>query len=189
MEIYLEPLSEGNFDDYFRIYLEENGDSELPRAMRERAVRSSIDAECFITRIIRQAGTGEALGYCDVHNADEDDWELGIYVRDGHRGQGVGSAALALFLDELAATRGRRELWAKILVGNEASRRLFEGLGAELVRTDVMGGPENGRLEQDLAARDEPIDPEVLERLRQIEALVLGARREIWVYRVAWPGR
>lgn len=31
------------------------------------------------------------------------------------------------------------------------------------------------------------MDPEELERLREIEALALGSRREVWVYRITWP--
>lgn len=187
MEVYLEPYDDGTFDDYLEVYLEENCDSRMGREMQELVARHSIGAPYYLIRAIRRCGTGDHLGYCMVADTTSDDWEVGIYILARHRRMGVGRTALPLFLDEATAVGGKRELWARILVGNEASRRLFEGLGAILDRTEAIGGAEGSRIEADLAERGETVEPEELERLKQIEALVLGPRRKVWIYRIPWP--
>lgn len=187
MEVYLEPYRDETFDDYFEVYLEENSNSILGREMQRQIAHASLEASYYIIRAIRHQRTKEHLGYCMIVDTAPRDWEVGIYILERHRHKGVGKAALPLFLDEVSALGGKDEFWARILVGNDASRRLFEGLGAILDRTEVIGGLENSKLERELAKRGETIDPERLEQLKRIEALVLGSRREIWVYRIPWP--
>ncbi|MBQ6391282.1 MAG: GNAT family N-acetyltransferase [Eggerthellaceae bacterium] len=138
MNICLNKFNDDAFMDYYAIYLEEHGEeSVFPAQLREKMARHAIDPEHSIIRGIWQTDTGDVLGYCEVNNVDEPEWEIGIYILERHRFQGVGKVAVPLFLDELSAMR-RHSFVAKILPDNLASRRLFEGLGAKQMGTELL---------------------------------------------------
>lgn len=188
MEICLNKFNDDTFTDYYAIYLEEHGEeSVFPHQLREKMARHAIDPEHSIVRGIWQTETGVVLGYCEVQNVDEPEWEIGIFIREQYRFQGVGKAAVPLFLDELAA-KGRHSFVAKILPDNLASRRLFEGLGAELTETELLTGVISDELlESEVTSKKEGAGPEELARLQMLEDMILATKQEACVYRIEWP--
>ena len=55
----------------------------LPLRSMDESLRSEVMAKSLrehrgILRVIRDAGDGTLLGYCDVRDVRKDDWELGI---------------------------------------------------------------------------------------------------------------
>ena len=58
--------------------------------------------------------------------------EIGYSLADSTRGMGIGTAAVAAFVQRLAAVPGIRRLTAVTGVGNTASRRLLERQGFDL---------------------------------------------------------
>lgn len=185
MDIYLESFNDSTFPDYFTVYLEDNGaDSPLPLDLREQVARYAIDPAHAVVRGIRNMGSGEILGYCEVQNIDDPVWEIGIYILEKHRFKGVGKAALPAFLDELASM-GRHRFTARILPDNLPSRALFEGVGSRLL------GMETPRSGTEKAYGDKlgEIGEEKFKQLEQLEELVLGSREEACVYELEWPPR
>ena len=188
MKIYLEEFTDAVFQDFFDIYLEEHGkESVFDPELRERVARFSINPEHSLVRGIWQEETGCALGYCEIQDIKDPEWEVGIYILERYRYQGVGKAAMRLFLDELAAL-GRHAFAAKILVGNVASRRLFEGLGAQPVGIEVMSGVfDDGFIEREIVSRKDIASSDELVRLQIIEGLIRETKKEVCVYRIEWP--
>lgn len=188
MKVHLEHFIDETFPDFFAIYLEENGDESIfDPEMRERVAQSAIDPEHSIVRGIWDSESGVVLGYCEVQNIADPDWEIGVYILERYRFQGVGKTAMPLFLDELAAM-GRHSFIVRILPENQASRKLFEGLGAELVSMEVLGGAlSDGLLESEVLSKKEDSCPEELARLRVLEDLIRETKREVCVYRIDWP--
>ena len=188
MKIKLDKFTDETFQDFFAIYLEENGEeSVFEPGLREHIARLAIDPVRSIVRGIWDAESGAALGYCEVQNVKDPEWEIGIYILERYRFQGVGKAAVPMFLDELAAM-GRRSFVAKILPDNDASRRLFEGLGAKLEGTEIPGGILSDELlESEVLSKKEGAGPEELSRLQMLEDLILATKWEVCVYRIEWP--
>lgn len=187
LEVYLERFSNGTFSDYFEIYLEENGkESFFDVETRKDIARSAIDPARSIVRGIRQVGTGEILGYCEVQNVDDPEWEIGIYILERYRFRGVGKRAVPLFLDELSSM-GRSRFRMRIFADNNASRALFEGAGAKLVRVENAGSfPGQQDLRRGLADLKENSDPAILEKLQRIEEAIFGEKRNVCIYEVEW---
>ena len=188
MKVYLEQFTDGVFSDFYRIYLEEHGEeSVFPAQLREKMARHAIDPEHSIVRGIWQTETGAVLGYCEVQNVADPEWEVGIYILERYRFQGVGKAALPIFLDELADT-GRHSFVAKILPDNFASRRLFEGLGAKPMGTELLTGVISDELlETEVISKKDGAGPEELARLQMLEDMILATKQDVCVYRIEWP--
>ena len=188
MKVYLEQFTDRVFSDFYRIFLEEHGEeSVFPRQLREKMARCAIDPEKSIVRGIWQEETGAAIGYCEVQNIDDPEWEVGIYILERFRFQGVGKAAVRLFLDELA-DMGRHSFTARILPDNLASRRLFEGLGAKLIGTELLTGVISDELlESEVTSKKEGAGPEELARLQMLEDMILATKQDVCVYRIEWP--
>jgi len=188
LEICLNKFNDDTFMDYYAIYLEEHGgESVFPSQLREKMARHAINPEHSIVRGIWQTETGAVLGYCEVQNVDELEWEIGIYVLEQYRFQGVGKAAIPLFLDELA-DMGRHSFVARILPDNLASRGLFEGLGAKLMGTELLTGVISDELlETEVISKKDGAGPEELARLQMLEDMILATKQEVCVYRIEWP--
>ena len=188
LKIHLEQVTDETFPDFFAIYLEENGEESFyPAQLREKMAQHAINPEHSIVRGIWQTETGAVLGYCEVRNVNEPEWETGIYILEPYRFQGVGKTAVPLFLDELAAM-GRHSVIARILPKNQASRKLFEGLGAKLMGMEVPSGALSDELlESEVVSRKEGAGPEELARLQLIEDLIRATKWEVCVYRIGWP--
>ena len=73
---------------------------------------------------------GEYAGYCGINNLSRKQWEIAIELRKKWRRQGIGYAALHIFLSELKARLQRNTFRIKIDPENYASQQLFEKLGA-----------------------------------------------------------
>ena len=70
--------------------------------------------------------------------------EDSVYVKAGRRGAGLGTLVLGALL-ALARERGHRAVMARIVAGNEASRRLHAGLGFALVGVERETAFKHGR--------------------------------------------
>ena len=141
MKIYLEPYDENTLDDYRRVYSEENGkDSPLGRELRETLMRFAALGPHYHMLAIRRAGDGENVGYCEIVNDEGDAWEVGIYLLERYRFQGVGKEAVPLYLDEISKSCGVSDFTARIRPDNVASIALFEGAGFELVGEEAIDG-------------------------------------------------
>lgn len=67
-------------------------------------------------------------------DGDGDDWVINFSLDSRARGRGLGQPMLAAAIEAFPAT-GSRRLLAKVKPSNNASRRVFEGLGFALVAT------------------------------------------------------
>ena len=188
MKVYLEQFTNETFPDFFSVYLDENGEEgAFGRETRERLARRAVDPDRLLVRGIRRAGSGEILGYCEVQNVEDPEWEIGIYVMERHRFKGVGKAAIPLFLDELASM-GRHEFVAKILDGNTASKALFEGVGATCAGVEAVDGfLADGEFERGIEKCKAGADQEELVRLEAVEEIIRGMPSKACLYRIKWP--
>jgi len=55
--------------------------------------------------------------------------EIGLFLAEEYWGEGIGTEAARLVTDHAFRERGRHRVEARVLEGNEASRRLWETLG------------------------------------------------------------
>jgi RimJ/RimL family protein N-acetyltransferase len=87
---------------------------------------------------------GEAVGTLALYGFSDDgaSAEWGRFVIEpSHRGRGFGRAALGLLIEHAAAL-GVRTLHCKVLAGNTAAKRIYEGLGFREVGRFEQGGRE-----------------------------------------------
>ena len=96
----------------------------------------SLAEEGRILRVVCEVGSGEFVGYCDVHGGKAEVWEVGIELLERWWGRGAGTAAMRAFLAELERDYGRTRFLAKIMPDNVASLRLFRRLGARPLRVE-----------------------------------------------------
>lgn len=73
---------------------------------------------------------GNYIGYCGINNLLQEPWEIGIELRPGWTGRGIGYRAVSVLLQEIRTRLGRRAFCVRIEPRNRASQRLFEKLGA-----------------------------------------------------------
>jgi RimJ/RimL family protein N-acetyltransferase len=73
----------------------------------------------------------EVVGECGWHGGQDDDGtaELAYGIAPGHRGDGLGTEAVALLVAWAEQQPGVERVAARVLPGNEASRRLLRRLG------------------------------------------------------------
>jgi L-amino acid N-acyltransferase YncA len=123
--------------------------------------------------------------------------EIGVYVKEGHRGEGIGRRLLQEIIGR-APDLGIKTMTAGAFAGNEASLKLFERFGferwAHFPRVAELDGADRDlvvlglRLEENIPGReggphaetmgDEPVDEEVLdpeEAERRITQFVTSA--------------
>jgi RimJ/RimL family protein N-acetyltransferase len=85
---------------------------------------------------------GEAIGTLALYGFTDDGRtaEWGRFVIDpSHRGRGFGRAALGLLIDH-AVELGVRSLHCKVLAGNTAAERIYDGFGFREVGRFEQGG-------------------------------------------------
>ena len=93
--------------------------------------------------LVCEAG-GAPVGYAYAHRyrvraAYDWDSELSVYLAPEHQGRGVGKALYSALLDILSI-QGYVNIYGTVSVPNPPSERLHEGLGFQLVYTDVKTG-------------------------------------------------
>lgn len=98
--------------------------------------------------LVCEAG-GIPVGYAYAHRyriraAYDWDSELSVYLAPEHQGRGVGKALYSALLDILSI-QGYVNIYGTVSVPNPPSERLHEGLGFQLVYTDVKTGWKLGR--------------------------------------------
>lgn len=103
VDVYLEEYTEDEFDEFMEAFTKasEMGFS-IDDPLYVRVGHFTLENSNQMIRAIRCAADDEHLGFCEIHDTRKDPWELGIHLLERHRGKGVGTAALPLFLDELA---------------------------------------------------------------------------------------
>jgi len=89
------------------------------------------DGAWFVTL----ADDGRVVGDCGTAGPPDDEGrqEIGYGLAAPFRGQGLGTEAVRVMADWLAALPEVRALTAEVEVGNDASRRLLQRLGFRLV--------------------------------------------------------
>jgi aminoglycoside 6'-N-acetyltransferase I len=95
--------------------------------------------------VVFVAVQGAALvGYIGIHPGSNHSCTIGMAVRDGHRGQGIGSALLRQAI-QWAERRGEVELFLGVFPHNTAAIRLYEKHGfKESCRRDGFATRQNG---------------------------------------------
>lgn len=183
MKVTLEPVTEENFWDFFDAVVEDNGESAMPHQTRVELARwSAFEARDDVIRLPR-LGDGRCAGYLEAQRRVTDgEWEVGIYLMEGCRGRGVGSAALPAFLAEIAAI-GVSDPIARVELGNDASRALLERCGATLEERRTIGFDEGREL---AALGREPTEEDLA--MMALKRAVQGERRDVWVYRFRLGG-
>ncbi|MES2033314.1 MAG: GNAT family N-acetyltransferase [Pseudomonadota bacterium] len=123
-------------------------DPDLTAAFIEgRVAEMSRDEALYWS--VRTSADGAYLGSCDLSDID---WrhhraEVGFMLSRPAWGQGYGYEAMQAVLGH-AASRGLRRLWARTLVGNNASEKLLHKLGFE------QEGYMRGHVDRDGDRRD-----------------------------------
>jgi RimJ/RimL family protein N-acetyltransferase len=74
---------------------------------------------------------GEPAGYLFLRHEDRQEAEVGVLVREEFRSRGVGRRSVSAFLDYVFDDLNYHRVLARILETNQASLKLFEGLGFE----------------------------------------------------------
>jgi L-amino acid N-acyltransferase len=119
----------------------------VPRTLEDQrrylSDRSGAHAVIVATQDDKVVGYG-ALSPWRSKPAYSTSVEDSVYVHPGHQGQGIGKLLLAE-LCRVATARGFHAVFARIVGGHEASIRLHEALGFELVGTEREVGRKFGR--------------------------------------------
>ena len=78
----------------------------------------------------------QLVGYVtyDIVDAISGVATIGIYITEGESGKGFGKKAIRILIDKLKVQLKIRKIVVEILENNEASKRLFKGLGFREVR-------------------------------------------------------
>jgi RimJ/RimL family protein N-acetyltransferase len=114
-------------DPAVRRYLGSRGPYNLAQeeAFFENAVTDEDTLNLLVCRDGDPAGT---VGLQTLTSSDGTS-EIGIFLAEAFWGEGVGTEAARLVTDHAFRERGRHRVEARVIEGNEASRRLFEALG------------------------------------------------------------
>jgi len=114
-------------DPAVRRYLGARGpfNMEQERAFFENVVSDEEDLNLLVCT------DGEAAGTVGLHPLDpvEGSSEIGIFLAEAFWGQGLGTEAARLVTDYAFRERDHHRVTARVIEGNEASRRLWETLG------------------------------------------------------------
>lgn len=131
----------------------------VPRSLDEQ--RRYLSERSGAHAVIVAVEAGEVVGYGALSPwrskpAYSTSVEDSIYVHQGRQGRGVGRALLSELVD-VATAHGFHAVFARIVGGHEASIRLHEAAGFEVVGTEREVGRKFGRW----------LDVVVMERLIQ----------------------
>lgn len=99
-----------------------------------QAERGEADGTDF-PLMIELADTGELLGAIGAHHVGHGSAEVGYWIAADARGRGIARAALAA-LCQWADGHGIGLLYARVLLGNEASERVLAACGFDCVSRD-----------------------------------------------------
>lgn len=113
-------------------------------AMRAEQVSLGLAPADWVTGVVVDATTGQAVGLAGFHGPPDPDGlvEIGYSVDPAWRGRGVATAALRVLLDRAAAEPSVRTVRLSIAPGNTASERIAERAG--FVRVGEQVDPDDG---------------------------------------------
>ncbi|QKW57077.1 GNAT family N-acetyltransferase [Stenotrophomonas sp. NA06056] len=88
------------------------------------------------TFVIRHLQDGRFMGIAAVHDATEDEPELGIWISEREHGHGYGGEAVRAVVHWCAERLAAVAYRYPVAVENVASRKIAEGLGGRVVGTE-----------------------------------------------------
>lgn len=97
-----------------------------------------IDEGSEYTFVVRERRTGTFIGITAVHDAQTRQPELGIWIAEREQGKGYGREAVTAALRWCVARFSPEAFRYPVAVENLASRRIAEGLGGVVVRTEQV---------------------------------------------------
>lgn len=114
-------------DPAVRRYLARRGPYNMTqeRAFFEEVIADDETLNLLVCRDGEPAGT---VGLQTLSSPDGSS-EIGLFLAEAFWGERVGTAAARLVTDHAFRERGRHRVVARVIEGNEASRRLWETLG------------------------------------------------------------
>lgn len=92
-----------------------------------------IEAGTDFNFTLRQRETGGFLGLLGLHRAQQDEPEIGIWIREDAQGRGYGREAVAALARWAAQRFAPHAFTYPVAEANTASRRIAQGLGGEIV--------------------------------------------------------
>ncbi|WP_313439705.1 GNAT family N-acetyltransferase [Stenotrophomonas sp.] len=95
-----------------------------------------IDEGSEYTFVVRERQAGSFIGIAAVHDAQTREPELGIWIAEREHGKGYGREAVAAAMQWCSAQCSPVAFQYPVAVENLASRRIAEGLGGVVVRTE-----------------------------------------------------
>ncbi|MDT3487548.1 GNAT family N-acetyltransferase [Stenotrophomonas maltophilia] len=95
-----------------------------------------IDEGSEYTFVVRERQAGSFIGIAAVHEAQTREPELGIWIGEHEHGKGYGRDAVAAAMQWCSAQCSPEAFRYPVAVENLASRRIAEGLGGVVVRTE-----------------------------------------------------
>ncbi len=133
----------------------------VPRTLADQ--RRYLDDRSGAHAVIVATHDGEVVGYGALSAwrskpAYSTSVEDSVYVHRAHQGRGIGRVLLAE-LTRVATAHGFHAVFARIVGGHEASIRLHEALGFEIVGTEREVGRKFGRW-LDVVLMELLLDPE-----------------------------
>ncbi len=133
----------------------------VPRTLADQ--RRYLDDRSGAHAVIVATDDGEVVGYGALSAwrskpAYSTSVEDSVYVHRAHQGRGIGRVLLAE-LTRVATAHGFHAVFARIVGGHEASIRLHEALGFEIVGTEREVGRKFGRW-LDVVLMELLLDPE-----------------------------
>lgn len=108
-----------------REYRREDEHGEMLRSSYWEGVSSEEELYCTVV----DATSGEACGYCSIEKLRRDPSEISVRLLPEWQGKGLGTEAVAAFMEGIELMAGPTDFIAEIEWDNEASQRLFRRLG------------------------------------------------------------
>lgn len=108
----------------------------------------SINDEKSLYCSICSKQNGEFFGYCTIEDLEKYPFELGINLIAKHHSQGIGSEAIAAFMQGFEEIAGPTEFLARIESRNSRSQHMFRKLGFIPAGIDAFLIDDPGMLEK-----------------------------------------
>jgi RimJ/RimL family protein N-acetyltransferase len=114
-------------------------DPAVRRYLARRGPYNMVQERVFFEEVVTDEDTlnllvcadGEPAGTVGLQTLSSPDGssEIGLFLAETFWGEGIGTAAARVVTDHAFRERGRHRVVARVIEGNDASRRLWETLG------------------------------------------------------------